>query len=99
MVKLTAVGLRNYIDKTRARRDAREQAIMDIYSKTGGIGLRRIFGSSPKKTKNLITSTDDLESTAKNLDIANIEMSYLDGPSISTKNLLFKNFDLNTLLK
>ncbi len=24
MVKLTAVGLRNYIDKTRARRDARE---------------------------------------------------------------------------
>ena len=39
MVKLTAVGLRNYIDKTRARRDAREQAIMDIYSKTGGIGL------------------------------------------------------------
>jgi len=100
MVKLTAVGLRNYIDKTRARRDAREQAIMDIYSKTGGIGLRRIFGSSPNKTKNLMTSTDDLESTGKNLDIANIEMSYLDGPSISTKNLaiaesLIENFGMS----
>ena len=100
MVKLTAVGLRNYIDKTRARRDAREQAIMDIYSKTGGIGLRRIFGSSPNKTKNLMTSTDDLESTGKNLDIANIEMSYLDVPSISTKNLaiaesLIENFGMS----
>ena len=49
MVKLTAVGLRNYIDKTRARRDAREEAIMSIYAKTGGVGLRKIFGSDYKK--------------------------------------------------
>ena len=49
MVKLTAVGLRNYIDKTRARRDAREEAIMSIYAKTGGVGLRKIFGSDYRK--------------------------------------------------
>ena len=49
MVKLTAVGLRNYIDKTRARKDAREEAIMSIYAKHGGIGLRKIFGSDYRK--------------------------------------------------
>ena len=43
MVKLTAVGLRNYIDKTRARRDAREKAVMDIYAKYGSAGLSKIF--------------------------------------------------------
>ena len=95
MVKLTAVGLRNYIDKTRARRDAREQAIMDIYSKTGGIGLRRIFGSSPVSMRNIVTGTDNLEKTNEG-----ITKSYLGTPNISTKNLaiaddLIQNFGMS----
>ena len=49
MAKFSNVGLRNYIDKTRARKDAREEAIMSIYAKHGGIGLRKIFGSDYRK--------------------------------------------------
>ena len=49
MAKFSNVGLRNYIDKTRARKDAREEAIMSIYAKHGGIGLRNIFGSDYRK--------------------------------------------------
>ena len=65
MVKLTAVGLRNYIDKTRARRDAREQAIMDIYAKHGGAGLSKIFpmggGSiSNRQSTSSKSKTDDI---------------------------------------
>tara|TARA_R100001509_G_C4866877_1_gene215348 strand:+ start:167 stop:1177 length:1011 start_codon:yes stop_codon:yes gene_type:complete len=49
MAKFSNVGLRNFIDKTRARRDSREEAIMNIYAKHGGIGLRKIFGSDYRK--------------------------------------------------
>lgn len=96
MVKLTAVGLRNYIDKTRERRDAREQAIMSIYSKTGGIGLRKIFGSSsPTSFGRTATTTDNLESTD-----GTITKSYLGTPDVSTKNLaiaenLIENFGMS----
>ena len=63
MAKFSNVGLRNYIDKTRARKDAREEAIMNIYAKHGGIGLRKIFGSDYRKPDQTVDALnmDDID--------------------------------------
>ena len=63
MAKFSNVGLRNYIDKTRARKDAREEAIMSIYAKHGGIGLRKIFGSDYRKPDQTVDALnmDDID--------------------------------------
>ena len=68
MVKLTAVGLRNYIDKTKARRDAREDAIMDIYAKYGSAGLSKIFPMGSRSTN--LSRKKEQESTT---DFAKIQ--------------------------
>ena len=105
-MRLTAVGIRNYQDKVEARQDQREKTIMDLYAKGGPSTIKKLFGQSTidNRSINLFntkkSSTDDLESTNKNLDIADIEMSYLDAPNLSTKNLaiaenLIENFGMN----
>tara|TARA_Y100000004_G_scaffold2023_1_gene2525 strand:+ start:2723 stop:3847 length:1125 start_codon:yes stop_codon:yes gene_type:complete len=105
-MRLTAVGIRNYQDKVEARQDQREKTIMDLYAKGGPSTIRKLFGKSTIDNRgiNLFdtkkSNTDDLESTNKNLDIADIEMSYLDTPNLSTKNLaiaenLIENFGMN----
>ena len=43
MVKLTAVGLRNYIDKTRARKMLENKRLWIFMLKHGGAGLSKIF--------------------------------------------------------
>lgn len=73
MVKLTAVGLRNYIDKTKARRDAREDAIMDIYAKYGSAGLSKIFPMGSRSTN--LSRKKEQESTT---DFAKIQRDSLN---------------------
>ena len=73
MVKLTSVGLRNYIDKTKARRDAREDAIMDIYAKYGSAGLSKIFPMGSRSTN--LSRKKEQESTT---DFAKIQRDSLN---------------------
>ena len=42
-MRLTARGIKNYQDKATARRDKREQIIMDLYAKTGSTGLAKLM--------------------------------------------------------
>lgn len=93
MVKLTAVGLRNYIDKTRARRDAREQAIMDIYAKHGGAGLSKIFpmggGSiSNRQSTSSKSKTDDITQTSISPVIGESDNAYTFPMSADESNYM-----------
>lgn len=93
MVKLTAVGLRNYIDKTRARRDAREQAIMDIYAKHGPAGLGKIFpmgigSTNSKRYTPTRPKTDDITQTSLSPVIGESESAYTFPMSIEESNYM-----------
>lgn len=93
MVKLTAVGLRNYIDKTRARRDAREQAIMDIYAKHGPAGLGKIFpmgigSTNSKRYTSTGPKTDDITQTSLSPVIGESESAYTFPMSAEESNYM-----------
>ena len=93
MVKLTAVGLRNYIDKTRARRDAREQAIMDIYAKHGPAGLGKIFpmgigSTNSKRYTPTRPKTDDITQTSLSPVIGESESAYTFPMSAEESNYM-----------
>lgn len=75
MAKFSNVGLRNYIDKTRARKDAREEAIMSIYAKHGGIGLRKIFGSDYRKPDQTVDALNMNDIDTDNIDMGDIKYS------------------------
>ena len=75
MAKFSNVGLRNYIDKTRARKDAREEAIMSIYAKHGGIGLRKIFGSDYRKPDQTVDALNMDDIDTDDIDMGDIKYS------------------------
>ena len=92
-MKLTSVGLRNYLDKTRARRDAREQAIMDIYAKHGPAGLGKIFpmgigSTNSKRYTPTRPKTDDITQTSLSPVIGESESAYTFPMSIEESNYM-----------
>ena len=92
-MKLTSVGLRNYIDKTRARRDAREQAIMDIYAKHGPAGLGKIFpmgigSTNSKRYTPTRPKTDDITQTSLSPVIGESESAYTFPMSAEESNYM-----------
>lgn len=92
-MKLTSVGLRNYLDKTRARRDAREQAIMDIYAKHGPAGLGKIFpmgigSTNSKRYTPTRPKTDDITQTSLSPVIGESESAYTFPMSAEESNYM-----------
>ena len=92
-MKLTSVGLRNYLDKTRARRDAREQAIMDIYAKHGPAGLGKIFpmgigSTNSKRYTSTGSKTDDITQTSLSPVIGESESAYTFPMSAEESNYM-----------
>lgn len=92
-MKLTSVGLRNYLDKTRARRDAREQAIMDIYAKHGPAGLGKIFpmgigSTNSKRYTSTGPKTDDITQTSLSPVIGESESAYTFPMSAEESNYM-----------
>ena len=102
-MKLTSVGLRNYLDKTRARRDAREQAIMDIYAKHGPAGLGKIFpmgigSTNSKRYTPTRPKTDDITQTSLSPVIGESESAYtfpMSAEESNYKERLQENYGLD----
>ena len=81
------VGLQEREQRIKDRQNKREAAIMDIYSKTGGIGLKKIFGSD-------FSSSGDQTSTALNENIDSDNITYTSSKAESDAMML-KNFGMS----
>ena len=75
------VGIQEREARIRDRQDKREALIMDIYSKTGGIGLKKIFGSD-------FSSSGDQTSTALNENIDSDDIPYTSSKAESDAMIL-----------
>lgn len=81
------VGLQEREQRIKDRQNKREAAIMDIYSKTGGIGLKKIFGSD-------FSSSGDQTSTALNENIDSDDIPYTSSKAESDAKML-KEFGMS----
>lgn len=81
------VGLQEREQRIKDRQNTREAAIMEIYSKTGGIGLKKIFGSD-------FSSSGDQTSTALNENIDSDNITYTSSKAESDAMML-KNFGMS----
>ena len=81
------VGLQEREQRIKDRQNKREAAIMDIYSKTGGIGLKKIFGSD-------FSSSGDQTSTALNENIDSDNITYTSSKAESDAKML-KEFGMS----
>jgi hypothetical protein len=81
------VGLQEREQRIKDRQNKREAAIMEIYSKTGGIGLKKIFGSD-------FSSSGDQTSTALNENIDSDDIPYTSSKAESDAKML-KNFGMS----
>jgi hypothetical protein len=81
------VGLQEREQRIKDRQNTREAAIMEIYSKTGGIGLKKIFGSD-------FSSSGDQTSTALNENIDSDDINYTSSKAESDAKML-KEFGMS----
>ena len=81
-------GAQRREERIRARQDGREAAVMDIFSKTGGIGLKKIFGSN-------FSNESAMEVASSNIDSDSLtDVSYSSTEEMGHALFLQKNYEM-----